>query len=463
MSTTPATDVAPATAYKPHFEIDAAHTHQELGKHILADGYDLVLDLKKSSGSYMVDAAKQKRYLDFFTCFASMPIGMNHPKMVEEDFVRYLGTVAINKPSNSDIYSTEMAAFVKTFHDLALPGYFRYSFFIEGGALAVENALKVAFDWKVRKNFRKGYSYEKGHKIMHFRQAFHGRSGYTMSLTNTDPNKVKYFPKFNDWPRISNPFIIYPLNEENTARVEELERQAVREMEQAFIDHRDDIAAIIIEPIQGEGGDNHFRPEFMRELRRLADENEALLIFDEVQTGLGITGSWWAHQQLGVHPDIMAFGKKMQVCGIAVTNRIDDIDDNVFHVSSRINSTWGGNLVDMVRATKYIEIIHEEGLVDNARVVGEYLVNQLHKLSEIHPDLVFNPRGRGLYSAFSLRDTELRGRVIDNCYENGLLILSSGSTSVRFRPPLNLTKDQVDEGISILDTSIRQALSHHRV
>jgi L-lysine 6-transaminase len=159
----------------------------------------------------------------------------------------------------------------------------------------------------------------------------------------------------------------------------------------------------------------------------------------------------------------MAFGKKMQVCGIAVTNRIDDIDDNVFHVSSRINSTWGGNLVDMVRATKYIEIIHEEGLVDNARVVGEYLVNQLHKLSEIHPDLVFNPRGRGLYSAFSLRDTELRGRVIDNCYENGLLILSSGSTSVRFRPPLNLTKDQVDEGISIIDTSIRQALSHHRV
>ena len=129
----------------------------------------------------------------------------------------------------------------------------------------------------------------------------------------------------------------------------------------------DDIAALIIEPIQGEGGDNHFRKEFFHTLRRLCDEYDMMFILDEVQTGVGLTGKMWAYQHFDFEPDILAFGKKTQVCGIMVSNRVDEVKDNVFKVSSRLNSTWGGNLVDMVRCQKYLEVIKEENLVKNCR------------------------------------------------------------------------------------------------
>lgn len=442
------------SSYKPMFAVPSSDVHTELSKYMLADGFSLVLDLNKSNGATMVDATTGKNFLDFFTCFASIPVGINHPALTDPAFVEYIGRCALNKPSNSDLYTEEMATFVKTFFQLAVPSHFRYGFFIEGGAMAVENALKTAFDWKVRRNFKKGYTSEHGYKILHFRQAFHGRSGYTMSLTNTDPTKTKYFPHF-DWPRVLNPAVRFPLDEENLAYVHAQEAQAIAQIKQAFIGNRDEIAAIIIEPIQGEGGDNHFRPEFLQELRRLADENEALLIFDEVQTGVGITGSMWVHEQLGVQPDIMAFGKKMQVCGILAGPRIDDVDDNVFHVPSRINSTWGGNFVDMIRATKYLEIIHNEKLVENAKHTGNYLLQQLQSLAGEFPDLLSNVRGRSLFCAFDLPTAEKRDSFRKHCYDEGLLILGAGSRSMRFRPPLTLSTAQVDEGIEIIKNGLK--------
>src|SRR5262249_40429279 len=171
----------------------------------------------------------------------------------------------------------------------------------EGGALAVENAMKTAFDWKVRRNRAKGRP-DKGTRVLHLENAFHGRSGYTLSVTNSDPVKTDLFPKF-DWPRIPCPNIEFPLEGARLAAVDGAERAAILAAEAAFDRAPDDIAAIVIEPIQGEGGDNHFRPAFFRELRRLADEREAMLVYDEVQTGLGLTGRWWAYQHHGVLPD----------------------------------------------------------------------------------------------------------------------------------------------------------------
>lgn len=440
--------------YRPKYFVEPAHVHDELRSYMLADGMELVLDLKVSAGAELYDERSGEKYLDFFTCFASMPVGMNHPKIANESFKKYLADISINKISNSDIYTSTLAAFVKTFFKIAVPSYFKYSFFIEGGALAVENALKTAFDWKVRKNLKKGYKSEKGHKIIHFKQAFHGRSGYTMSLTNTDINKVKYFPHF-DWPRIDNPKITFPLDDNNLERVIEAENKAVADIVKSFDENRDDIAAIIIEPIQGEGGDNHFRPEFFRELRKLADDNEALLIFDEIQTGVGLTGSMWAHQQLGVRPDILVFGKKMQVCGILSTGRIDDVEDHVFKKSSRINSTWGGNLVDMVRATRYLEIIQEEKLVENAREMGLVLKTRLYGIADEFAGVVSNVRGMGLFCAFDIK-TEIRDEFISKCYERKLIILSCGASSVRFRPPLNITESEIDRGIEIVRSVIEE-------
>ncbi|HRE09992.1 MAG TPA: aminotransferase class III-fold pyridoxal phosphate-dependent enzyme, partial [Ignavibacteria bacterium] len=270
-------------------------------------------------------------------------------------------------------------------------------------------------------NFKKGYTEEKGHKVIHFKQAFHGRTGYTMSLTNTDPVKVALYPKF-DWPRITNPKVTFPLNENNLDEVIKLENQAIAEINKAIADNKDDIACIILEPIQGEGGDNHFRVEFFRQLRKICDENEILLILDEVQTGVGMTGKWWAHQHY-VQPDIISFGKKSQVCGILATDRVDEIPDNVFHTSSRINSTWGGNIVDMIRFKKYLEIIKEDNLVENAANVGAYLLGKLTDMQQKYPAMLSNARGKGLFAAIDLPNGELRGKAVAKIFEKNVILL----------------------------------------
>lgn len=439
-------------------EVIPKEVQNVLKKHLLADGFDIVLDLEKSSGPYLYDSKYNKKYLDFFTFFASNPVGMNHPKMVGDDrFMKKIAHVAAHNPSNSDIYTTQMAEFVDTFDRVGIPSYMPHAFFVAGGALAVENALKVAFDWKVQKNFRKGYRNEKGHMILHFEQAFHGRTGYTMSLTNTEPNKVAYFPKFQ-WPRILNPKMIYPLTPENVKITANNERLAIAQAEMYFQQFKDDIAAIILEPIQGEGGDNHFTKDFHKELRRLADENDALLIYDEVQTGVGLTGKFWCHEHY-VQPDILAFGKKSQVCGILAGTRIDDIETNVFHKSSRINSTWGGNLVDMVRFQKYLEIIEEDKLIENSASVGSYLLSELEQIEKSN-SFVNGARGKGLMCAFNLPNTHARNEVISACYKNGLMILPCGTHTIRFRPPLNITKSQIDEGLAIVKKSLTEAAAN---
>ena len=263
-----------------------------IGESILADGMSPIIDLEKSHGSWLVDKVSGKEYLDLFSMFASLSVGYNHPYVLEQ--ADRLKIAAINKPTNSDVYSQEMAEFVHTFKRVAQPDYLPLAFFIEGGGLAVENALKAAFDWKRRKNLAKGCS-AKGEKVIHFKQCFHGRTGYTMSLTDSpDKRKTMYFPKF-DWPRVTNPKITFPL-EENLEHVTMLEKKAISEIKDAIAANPDNIASMIIEPIQGEGGDNHFRCRFFEKLRALADEHEFLLIYDEVQTGVGITGKMWAHQ-----------------------------------------------------------------------------------------------------------------------------------------------------------------------
>lgn len=427
--------------------ITPADVHSTIGKRMLADGMDMVLDLEKSIGSTLIDARTGEGYLDFFSFFASQALGINHPKLNDHDFLSYAKGAVVNKVSNSDVYTTIMAEFVDTFSRVAMPDNFKHLFLVSGGALAVENGLKAAFDWKVQKNFAKGIKEEKGYKVIHFKEAFHGRTGYTLSLTNTDPTKTKYFPKF-DWPRISNPKVTLPLDD-HLADIEAMEKKAVEEIKKAVADNPDDIAVLLIEPIQAEGGDNFFRKEFFQTLRELADEHDFLLMFDEVQTGFGLTGKMWASEHY-VMPDIISFGKKAQVCGIMVSDRIDEVENNVFKVSSRINSTWGGNLVDMARSAKILEIIEEENLVENARVQGEFLLAELKKLQSEFPGIISNARGLGLLCAFDFENGDKRGEFLNACFKEKLAMLGCGSKSVRFRPALNITCEDLEKGLNII-------------
>ncbi|AXV07522.1 putative L-lysine-epsilon aminotransferase [Euzebya pacifica] len=424
--------------------------HDSLRAHVLVDGYDMVLDTAASQGSWLVDARTGDRYLDVFTFYASSPLGMNHPDLLEdEDFRATLLEVAMNKPANSDVYTVEMARFVDTLArvlgDDALPHYF----FIEGGAAAVENALKVAFDWKSRHNAMHGRA-AAGSQVMHLKGAFHGRSGYTMSLTNTDPAKVAKFPKF-DWPRLTTPIVRHPLADhaDDLARQEAI---ALAEARDAFARYPHDIACIIAEPIQGEGGDNHLRPEFLRALQDIAHANDALFVLDEVQTGAVITGHAWAHQGMGLEPDVIAFGKKLQVCGVMAGRRVDEVPDNVFNVSSRINSTWGGNLTDMVRARRILEVVESRDLITNAKVQGEHLLGRLLDLAERHPDLVSNVRGRGLLCAVDMPDGDTRDRVTTRLMaEEKVMMLGCGTHTLRFRPSLAVTAEELDTAVDALD------------
>jgi L-lysine 6-transaminase len=428
-----------------------------LARHILVDGYHLVQDIDRSHGVWLHDAVRGRDLLDFFGHFSTNPVGFNHPGMTTPEFRERILPAAINKPANSDVYTTYMAEFVETFARTVPETFRKRLFFIEGGAMAVENALKAAFDWKRRKNLAAGRT-EPGSKILHFRQAFHGRSGYTLSLTNTaDPRKVEYFPKF-DWPRVSNPKLRFPVTDEVLRDVAEAERRTVAEIESAVAVHGHDLAALIVEPIQGEGGDNHFRAEFLAELRRLADAHEFLLVFDEVQTGFGTTGKWWCFEHFGVEPDIFAFAKKTQVCGIAAGPRLDEVD-SVFKVSSRINSTWGGNLVDMVRCQRIIEIIEEEGLLERATSTGARLLEGLRRLESRFPGKVTNARGRGLFVAFDLPDAEARKRTLSALNDADVLGLASGERSIRMRPPLVLTRDEADEGLRRIERALAAVLA----
>ncbi|MFR0352266.1 L-lysine 6-transaminase [Streptomyces sediminimaris] len=425
--------------------------HERLGRHVLTDGFKLVLDPLTSQGSWIVDARTGERFLDLYSFFASAPLGLNAPGIVDDpEFMALLARVAANKPANPDVYTTHYAEFVETFARVLGDPDLPRLFFVEGGALAVENALKTAFDWKSRRNEAAGRSPGLGTKVLHLRKAFHGRSGYTLSLTNTEPNKTDRFPKF-DWPRIDVPAVRFPL-ERHLAEVEEAERKALEQARRALEDNPHDIACFIAEPIQGEGGDNHMRPEFLRAMQALCHEYDALFVLDEVQTGVGITGTTWAYRQLGLEPDIVAFAKKVQLGGIMAGRRVEEVPDNVLRVSGRINSTWGGGLVDMVRSRRILEIIEREGLVPRAAATGAWFLDGLRELESRHAPVAANARGRGLMCALDLPDGAVRDEVVRRLRtEEHVIALPCGGRTVRFRPALSITQDELEVALRALD------------
>ena len=449
-----ATGMIPDLAYDKS-RVEPSHVLEELEKHILVDGFKLVIDLEKSRGSVLVDQPTGREIIDFYSFYASMPVGYNHPHFKNPEVERDLLAAAKIKVASADVYSVPFATFVRDFSRVVgLKPLERY-FFIEGGALAVENALKAAMDWKVRRNIAAGLG-ERGTEILHFEKAFHGRSGYTMSLTNTDPRKIQYFAKFQ-WPRVPAPFINYslPAPERDAAAIV-AEAAVEKQILEILARKKTDIAAIIIEPVQGEGGDNHFRPEWFRTLRRICDENDILLIFDEVQTGMGISGKNWCCEHFGVLPDLLAFGKKAQVCGVMAGPRLDIVKDNVFRIPSRINSTWGGNFTDFVRSTHYLRIVEEEKLVENARKMGDIIHQGLLALAKKYP-VMTAVRGRGLLQAFSLPNGATRDAFWRGAYELGLLVVRCGENSIRLRPVLDIKEADIESALRIMEKAFSKA------
>jgi L-lysine 6-transaminase len=254
---------------------------------------------------------------------------------------------------------------------------------------------------------------------------------------------------------VTNPKIRFPMTGENLAATVKDEEASIREVEEAFRRHGADVAAVILEPIQCEGGDNHFRPEYLRRLREICDREAAMLVFDVVQTGFYSTGRPWCFQHLGVEPDLVAFGKKAQVCGFFANARVETVERHVFAESSRINSTWGGNLGDMVRSKWIHRAIRRDRMAENASAMGEVLVARLAELGATLSDgWVAAARGRGTIVAFDCPTKEGRDALLKRCFANRFLVLACGERSIRFRPPLNVSRPEIDRAMDLLGKAL---------
>ncbi|MER5737232.1 L-lysine 6-transaminase [Streptomyces sp. NPDC002262] len=426
-----------------------------LRTHVTGDFADLLVDVRASKGCWLVDQRDGSRYLDMSMFYASAPLGHNHPGLHDDpELDEALLAVSRMKPANPDFGTGEQIAFVDAFMKALAPDDMPYVFFIDGGALAVENALKVAFDWKTQHNAARGVAV-RGSRALHLQHAFHGRSGYTMSLTNTDPSKTRDFPVF-DWPRIPSPAVNdMTLWDEPDLLDEELRSLAAAE--EAFRRYPDEIACFVFEPIQGEGGDRHLRPRFLNAMAELCRTHDALFVADEVQSGFGLTGDRWACDTLGLRPDLIAFGKKTQVCGVLGGRRVLEVEDNAFRASSRLSSTWGGNLTDMVRATRILEVVEREGLFTAARTTGAYLLDGLRELAADLPELVSAPRGRGLMCAITLPDREVRDRILARAYDkHGVIFLGCGERELRLRPPLSVSEVELATALEALRDVLKE-------
>lgn len=392
------------------------NTYETLSKYVLTDKSNITIDLDKSHGSWLVDDTGRER-LDLFSQYASQPLGWNHPKVKLQKERLY--QVVEHNISNPDFNTPQYVKFVETFASFAPD--FQHFFFISGGTLGVENAIKAACDYKMKKN---KWNEDKISEldVIHFKNAFHGRSGYTLSTTNTSPEKYLGFPKFA-WSRFDTP------TKDN--------EQEILDQIQKTLNKNLGVACILAETIQGEGGDYHFTKSFMQGLRKLSWAYEVMLILDEVQCGMSITGKKWAYEHLDITPDLIAFSKKAQVAGCASTKKIDEIPDNVFKAKSRISSTWGGNLVDMVRSTIFMEIIKEDKLTENAAEVGSYFQNKLSQLG------LQNLRGKGFMIAFDLPNREDRDNFLKKINDHAVVI-KCGEKSIRLRPHLTFGKEEAD-------------------
>lgn len=505
--------------------------------------YDFLLDLPNSKGSWL-KTEDGRNFINFHAFFAADALGPNYTPYVTRLLsllMKHPSCLVSSRISNSDFPLREVAVSIMLFRQFTLKNEADwYLFFIDGGALAVENAIKIAQDWKVRLNFKrqinkhlhyrdfvnaaivgdegeaeklfailKGYHmvdaqgdvapqvtrtmtpgvladwmrkagmFEslseqdcrnkceqlltvlrsfteiKGHKIIHFHRAFHGRSGYTLTMTNTKSEKSKYFLQ-HDWPCVPSPHMRHMnLNDGELKQLQADEAQTLAVIQDILKSDEPDIAAIIIEPIQSEGGDRHFRPAFLQALQHLCRTNHLLFMCDEVQTGMGITGKPFASDHMGIEPDVITFGKKSQVCGVfARKARIDEVADNVFNVPSRINSTFGGNNFDYVRLGLICECLMTDKVLDNVNREAAFLNQTLQKLQHKYPNLVLNVRGLGLLCAFDLPTTRMRDALIKQAFEDELLLLGCGEKTIRFRPVLTVTRAELEEGLHRLEQAL---------
>lgn len=353
--------------------------------------------------------ADGKEYLDLFSGIGVNLLGHGHPRVIAA-IKEQVGKLI----HASNLYYAEPQ--VKLAKLLSEKSFGGKCFFCNSGAEANEAAIKL-----VRKYMKKNEKYE----IITMENSFHGRTLATLSATGQTKHQKDFEP-------LPSGFKYIPLNDVPAAK------QAVGEKTAAFM----------VEPIQGEGGDRIASDEYSVSLRKLCDEKGLLLIFDEVQCGLGRTGKLFAYQHSGVEPDIMTLAKPLGG-GLPLGAMIAKEEVSAAFEPGNHASTFGGNPVACAAGVAVIETVFEGNLLERAEKVGNYLTERLTALKEKYP-FVRGVRGRGLMVGIEL---DFEGKEVANkCIERGLLINCTAGTFIRFLPPLTVTEEEIEEGVHILDS-----------
>lgn len=409
--------------------------------------YDFVWDRSRPAiGPFCTDVDGNV-ILDFVSHVASSPLGYNHPELLETikvlssvDPDRYAGTDFVGGfgedpetcpiPTPSHLHHKLM--------EITRPFGFDTAFLSNSGAEAVENAMKVCYQY--RKNFGYGIC---------FSGAFHGRTLGALSLNRSKRAHRNWFPEI---PKILElPFCRCESACDCGWLLTTIRRKGRMSKLAQILDPEigiiapEEVAFIIVEPILGEGGYDLPQHGFLQEVARVAKHYGIPLICDEIQTGLGRTGRWWACEHFGVVPDIITSAKALRV-GATLGRR------ELFPQEPlRISSTWGeGNAISSAVGYRTIEIIQRDGLLENARLMGEYFLGGLRELSSRYP-FMFHPRGLGLMLAFSVEKEQWRNQILRRAFQRGLLLLGCGFESIRILPPLDVRKREIDLALEILD------------
>jgi len=426
----------------------------ELGKYVISEPYPFVLDLENCEGMWLATVDGQKLF-DWAGYYGSKLIGHNHPGLYEPTYVKKLVRAANNKVANPDFLTQECLDYYRMLYRVAPRSMQSDSlevYAVNSGAEAVENMMKYLVAKFNLKRAEKNKSIS-NRRFLYFDHAFHGRTVFALNITQTvDPVATKDFHGLSLSGNIKLPFPAYDSawsREQNLAHA----KQALEQAESILKLMSEEIVGVIVEPIQGAGGHRVALPEFFQGLSRLAHEHNVYLAFDEVQTGLGATGKMWGidHFDLPYAPMAIATGKKFGAGVVYMKEPLEDV--------GVLDSTWGGTLADMVRVVREMEIVEQEGLIEKAAVNGERLSKGLHKLVDAYPSILSNVRGLGLYQGISMDTPARKGRLIEMARnEYGLLLLGAGKRSIRTRPNLSVTAEEIDQFLLVLEACVQRVL-----
>lgn len=370
--------------------------------------FDIKIDFKKSHGSYLFDKNSQVEFLDFFGFFSSLPLGYNHRIFKEKEFIDTISRISNIKVANNAIETDERVQFLEKFSKYAGMD-FKYFHFCCTGALAVESALKVAIDYKKSKR----------PMVISFKGSFHGINCWGLATDRFFPIdlRLETCPEVN-WPKVNNIDEIKKFIEKNGNR---------------------NVAAILVEPIQCTFGDRYFPLDFFAQLRKLSDENNIPLIFDEIQTGFGVSGRMWYYQHLNIEPDILIFGKKSQAAGIMAKEKFG----NIFKSPARkLKVTFDGELIDMVRCMYILEAYEKYNILNNVQERSAELVAGLKEINQLK-----NVRACGLLIAFDFEAQKQRDAFFDRMIDKRFMCNKTVSKTIRLRPNLNLSSNEVQEAL----------------